>query len=43
MIWVREGKTWYSKELIDKVKEVLRKRPYHTIEKVLKIIEDAEK
>ena len=43
MIWVREGKTWYAKELIDKIKEVLHKRPYNAIEKVLKMIEDAEK
>lgn len=42
MIWVREGKTWYGKELIDKIKEVLHKRPYNAIEKVLKMIEEEE-
>lgn len=43
MIWKVNNKTWYSKDIIDKIKEVLHKRPYHTIEKVLKIIEEAEK
>lgn len=43
MIWNRDGKIWYSKEFIDKIKEVLHKRPYNTIEKVLKMIEEAEK
>lgn len=43
MIWNRDGKIWYSKKLIDKIKEVLHKKPYNTIEKVLKMIEEAEK
>ena len=42
MIWNREGQTWYSKDIIDKVKEVLHKKSYNAIEKVLKLIEDAE-
>lgn len=42
MIWNREGKVWYSQEFIDKIKETLYKRPYQTIEKVLKMIEEAE-
>lgn len=42
MIWQRENKTWYSKELIDKIKEVLHKKPYNAIEKVLKMINEAE-
>jgi len=43
MIWNREGKIWYSKELIDKIKEICHKRPYNAIEKVLKMIEETEK
>ena len=48
MIWKVENKvthkvdTWYPKDTIDKIKEVLYQRPYHTIEKVLQILEDAE-
>lgn len=42
MIWDREGKVWYSEELINKIKEALHKKPYNAIEKVLKMIEDAE-
>lgn len=42
MIWNREGKTWYGKELIDKIKEVCHKKPYNAIEKVLKMIEEEE-
>lgn len=47
MIWVKkdsEGnrQVWYSEDIIDKIKETLNKRPYHTIEKVLKMIEEAE-
>lgn len=48
MIWERENivthkiDTWYSKELIDEIKKLCMKRPYQTLDKIVKLIKDAE-
>ncbi len=35
--------TWYSADVIEKIKEICKRRPYQAIEKILKIIENEEK
>lgn len=46
MIWVKENykgkQVWYSKELIDKIKAICKRRPYQSLEKIEKVIEEAE-
>ena len=48
MIWERENTvthkidTWYSKELIDEIKAICKRRPYQSLEKIEKVIEEAE-
>lgn len=48
MIWERENKvthkidTWYSKELINEIKAICKRRPYQSLDKIIKLIKDAE-
>ena len=46
MIWVKENykgkQVWYSKELIDEIKAICKRRPYQSLEKIEKVIEEAE-
>ena len=46
MIWVKENykgkQVWYSKELLDEIKAICKRRPYQSLEKIEKVIEEAE-
>lgn len=42
MKWVRENKVWYSEDVIEKIKKLCEQRPYQTIDKILKLIEDEQ-
>ena len=47
MKWVFENhegiKVYYSADVIERIKELCKRRPYQTIEKILQIIEDEDK
>ena len=48
MKWVKEDykgnpQTWYSGDVIEKIKDICVRKPYQAIEKILKLIESEDK
>ncbi len=45
--WILENhegvKTWYSGDIIEKIKDICERKPFQALEKILKLIEKEDK